>query len=392
MIDCDLSNTSAQDNLATGGDSCGSLGGNDLNFGSANPNSTIVNPAILEGWGVRPSDWQFGVSVQQELLPRVAVNVGYNRRWFQNFFVTDNTLTTAADYSQWSLVLPQNPLLPGAGSTANYYNITPAASARGAQNYQTFETDFAPARTTVLAWLRRQPERAAARPQSVRRHDHRSRRARHLRALRGAARAAPGGHHQPAHRFVRGHRAVDDDGQGAGRVHDPEDRRRGERERAVRAECRSAPDRPPPRTGHRGTRTPRCPTPSSSRRSAACRPMAWRTARPRSTCSTRRSCTATRITQVDMRFAKIVRFSRFRAEVGADLLNLFNTEPRHRLHRDVRLEDRRRDLAAAQRDRRAAVRAVQSQDRLLINRWRLGSGDLGLGNRGWGLGAGRLSS
>ena len=26
-----------------------------------------------------------------------------------------------------------------------------------------------------------------------------------------------------------------------------------------------------------------------------------------------------------MRFAKIVRFSRFRAEVGADLLNLFNT-------------------------------------------------------------------
>src|SRR6185503_4884868 len=133
-----LSNTSAQDNLAAGGDSCGSLGGNDLNFGNANPNSTIVNPAILEGWGVRPSDWQFGVSVQQELLPRVAVNVGYNRRWFQNFFVTDNTLTTAADYNQWSLVLPSNPQLPGAGSTASYYNITPAASARGAQSFQTF--------------------------------------------------------------------------------------------------------------------------------------------------------------------------------------------------------------------------------------------------------------
>jgi hypothetical protein len=76
----------------------------------------------------------------------VAVNVGYNRRWFQNFFVTDNTLTTASDYDQWSLTLPQNALLPGAGSAASYYAITSAASARGAQSYQTFETDFAPAR------------------------------------------------------------------------------------------------------------------------------------------------------------------------------------------------------------------------------------------------------
>ena len=56
-----------QNNLATGGDNCAALGGNDLNFGNANPNSTIVNPAILEGWGVRPYDWQFGASVQQEL-------------------------------------------------------------------------------------------------------------------------------------------------------------------------------------------------------------------------------------------------------------------------------------------------------------------------------------
>ena len=71
-IDCNLSNPPLQDNLATGGDRCAALGGTDLNFGNANPNSTIVNPAILEGWGVRPSDWQFGVSVQQELLPRVA--------------------------------------------------------------------------------------------------------------------------------------------------------------------------------------------------------------------------------------------------------------------------------------------------------------------------------
>ena len=83
-------------------------------------------------------------------------NVGYNRRWFGNFFVTDNTLTTAADYDKWTLTVPQNPRLPGAGSTADLLRHHPAASSRGAQNYQTFETDYAPARTQYLARRRRQ--------------------------------------------------------------------------------------------------------------------------------------------------------------------------------------------------------------------------------------------
>ena len=239
VIDCDLSNTSAQDNLAAGGDSCGSLGGNDLNFGSANPNSTVVNPAILEGWGIRPSDWQFGVSIQQELLPRVAVNVGYNRRSFQNFFVTDNTLTTAADYNPWSLALPQNPLLPGAGSTANYYNITPAASARGAQNFQTFETDYAPARTTYWHGFDANLN-ARLRGLNLSGGTTTGRGVRDTCAL---FEALPElllvGTTNQRVRFVRGHRAVDDDGQGTGLVHGPEARRRGKRERAVGAERRA---------------------------------------------------------------------------------------------------------------------------------------------------------
>jgi Carboxypeptidase regulatory-like domain/TonB-dependent Receptor Plug Domain len=147
VIDCDISNPLRQDNSATGGDTCGALGGNDLNFGKSNPTFATVNPDILKGWGVRPYDWQFGASVQQQILPRVSVEVSYNRRWFGNFFVTDNLRTTAADYEKWTLPIPQNPALPDAGGTATYYNITQAASARGAQTYQTFETDYAPART-----------------------------------------------------------------------------------------------------------------------------------------------------------------------------------------------------------------------------------------------------
>jgi len=126
---------------------CAAVGGAGLNFGNANPNSTTINPDILGGWGVRPNDWQLGASVQHELVPRVSVEFAYNRRWWGNFFVTDNVLTTAADYDTYSIVIPQHDNLPGAGESAQFVAITPAASARGAQNYMTSEKDYGDART-----------------------------------------------------------------------------------------------------------------------------------------------------------------------------------------------------------------------------------------------------
>ena len=148
QVDCDLTNTRLQDNLASGGDRCAGLGLNDLNFGNPNPNLTTIDPAILEGWGVRESDWQFGVSVQQEVLPRVGVEVGYNRRWFQNFLVTDNLLIGPEDYQPWTLIASLHPDLPdGGGYPVTSYDPTLAAFNRGARNFQTLETNFGPART-----------------------------------------------------------------------------------------------------------------------------------------------------------------------------------------------------------------------------------------------------
>jgi hypothetical protein len=137
VVDCDLRSPAAQDNLAGGGDLCAAVGGAGLNFGNANPNTTTINPAILGGWGVRPYDWQFGASIQHELLPRLSVEAAYNRRWWGNFFVTDNVLTTAADYEKYSLPIPQHDNLPGAGELAQFVAITAAANARGAQNFMT---------------------------------------------------------------------------------------------------------------------------------------------------------------------------------------------------------------------------------------------------------------
>ena len=147
VVDCNLLSPALQDNLAGGGDLCAAVGGAGLNFGNANPNSTTINPEILGGWGVRPHDWQIGASVQHELVPRLSIEAGYNRRWWGNFFVTDNTLTTAADYDTYSLVIPQHENLPGGGESASFVAITPTASARGAQSYMTSEKDYGDART-----------------------------------------------------------------------------------------------------------------------------------------------------------------------------------------------------------------------------------------------------
>jgi hypothetical protein len=146
VVDCNLLNPAAQNTAANGGDSCGAAVGTGPNFGNTNPNLTTINPAILQGWGIRPYDWQFGVGIQQELAPRISLDVNYNRRWFGNFFVTDNLLTKASDYNQWTVTVPQNPNLPGGGATNTYFDVNPSVGT-GARNYQTFETDYAPART-----------------------------------------------------------------------------------------------------------------------------------------------------------------------------------------------------------------------------------------------------
>jgi len=146
IVDCNLANPDLQ--VTPGGDTCQALAGDNRNFGNANPNSTIINPDILEGWGVRPSDGQFGVSIQQEVLPRVSLDVSYNRRWFTNFFVDDNQFVGPADYTAWTYTAPLNDRLPGGGGyPIEVFSITRDAALRGARTHRTFETDFGDART-----------------------------------------------------------------------------------------------------------------------------------------------------------------------------------------------------------------------------------------------------
>ena len=45
------------------------------------------------------------------LAPRVSVEVGYFRRWLNNFTVTDNLLVGPGDFTRYSITAPQDPRL-----------------------------------------------------------------------------------------------------------------------------------------------------------------------------------------------------------------------------------------------------------------------------------------
>jgi hypothetical protein len=114
---CDLSNP-----LKNG--ECGQI--SNLNFGTATA-STKFDPSILGGWTSRPADWIIGATLQQEIVPRVSVTVGYMRRWLENFTVTDNLATAPSDYTPFTLTAPIDPRLPGGGgyTISGLYNVNP---------------------------------------------------------------------------------------------------------------------------------------------------------------------------------------------------------------------------------------------------------------------------
>ncbi len=121
--DCNLQNLQSQDLRSSGGDVCGTV--SNLNFGTPAP-SVTYDPKLLGGWGVRPGDWQFAASVQQAVLPRVSVEVGYYRRWLVNFSVEDNLALTPADFDSFTVKVPDDQRLPTAGETiSGLYDVKP---------------------------------------------------------------------------------------------------------------------------------------------------------------------------------------------------------------------------------------------------------------------------
>ena len=134
VIDCNVLNPAAQDLSASGGDVCGA--GNPA-FGQPTPN-TRFDPELLTGWGNRFYNWEFSASVQQEVMPRVSVDVGYFRRWYGNFPVVDNRAVSPADFDTFSVVAPSDPRLPnGGGYTVSGLKAVKESKYNVFDNYET---------------------------------------------------------------------------------------------------------------------------------------------------------------------------------------------------------------------------------------------------------------
>ena len=101
--------------------------------------SSTLDPTLQSGWGVRTGDWQWGTSIQHELMPRVSAELSYQRRWLLNFSATDNRSVAATDYSAFALNVPTDSRLPngGGGQITGLYNITADANTRLTDNFVT---------------------------------------------------------------------------------------------------------------------------------------------------------------------------------------------------------------------------------------------------------------
>jgi len=107
--------------------------------------------SLVDGWGRRDYRWQSGLGIQHELLPRLSVEVTWNRRRTSNVIVTDrlgqgcdrfnaaidvrscNEMFlnyTHPDYHFYTYVAPRDPRLPGGGG----YRVTGLDTGANAQS------------------------------------------------------------------------------------------------------------------------------------------------------------------------------------------------------------------------------------------------------------------
>jgi hypothetical protein len=120
--DCDLQNP-----LANG--ECGQI--SNLLFGSNQFVGANFDPGVLSGWGVRPYDWSFGLSVQQQLFPKASVEVGYYHRYLTQYTtdgtVTDNLAISPNDVTAYTIKAPSDSRLPNGGgyTVGPLYNTNP---------------------------------------------------------------------------------------------------------------------------------------------------------------------------------------------------------------------------------------------------------------------------
>lgn len=110
--------------LPDGNGECGAL--SDRTFGQVRAGNTLFADDALSGFNKQSYNWQGSISVQHELRPGMALNVGYFRTWYGGFLITDNQATTAADYDPYCITLPADSRMPHGGDRlCGFYDVKP---------------------------------------------------------------------------------------------------------------------------------------------------------------------------------------------------------------------------------------------------------------------------
>ena len=131
--DCDLQSPDANGE-------CGGL----VNraFGTPVPGSTF-DPNLMTGWGKRENNYEFTAGVQREVFARTSLDVSYFRRWYGNLLVTDNMALAPTDFDTFSMPVPNDPRLDNAGGrVTGLYNIKPEKFGVPAQNFVTLAKNY----------------------------------------------------------------------------------------------------------------------------------------------------------------------------------------------------------------------------------------------------------
>jgi hypothetical protein len=127
VADCNFLNPAAN----------GECGPGSLFFGKQTSPQT-VDPAFVDGWNTREYSWDLNAGITQEIAPRVSVQVDYVRRTWGNLPATINRAWTPADFDTFVFNVPQDSRLPGGGGYPVTFRDIKPAKYQQVDNFLTF--------------------------------------------------------------------------------------------------------------------------------------------------------------------------------------------------------------------------------------------------------------
>ena len=105
------------------------------NFGQATGTSR-PDPDLARGY-----NWEYSVSLQHEIIPKVSVTAGYYRRKFYNLWINDNLNLSPSDWNEFKIIGPSDPRFPsGGGEAITMYSVNDNKLGSATDTFVTFST------------------------------------------------------------------------------------------------------------------------------------------------------------------------------------------------------------------------------------------------------------